>query len=151
SAANNPGVTFKIHYTTTDVYLVDQTETAINVTTSALSATEGVALTNIQVATFTHADAGDTAATFTASINWDFGGTNDTSIGTVSGPNGGPYTVTGSHTYPEEFTNGTIKVTITEADDVTITGSGSAAANVADLAPTVSRASASVTGTEDVA
>jgi hypothetical protein len=54
-------------------------------------------VTNLPVATFTDANPGGTVADFTASIDWGDG--TAASNGPVSGPDGGPFTVTGSHTY----------------------------------------------------
>jgi hypothetical protein len=48
------------------------------------------------VAAFTDANPYATTADFTATIDW---GDGSTSAGTVSGPTGGPFTVSGSHTY----------------------------------------------------
>jgi len=53
---------------------------------------------------------------FTATINW---GDGSKSAGTVAGPNGGPFTVSGSHTYA---TTGTFNVTATLTDGVDKTG-----------------------------
>jgi hypothetical protein len=47
------------------------------------------------VATFT-GDATFSAGDYTATINW---GDSSTSAGTITGPTGGPFTVTGTHTY----------------------------------------------------
>ncbi|HEV3343343.1 MAG TPA: DUF4214 domain-containing protein [Pirellulales bacterium] len=74
-----------------------------------ISTTEGVALTGLQVATFSDPGSPDPASAFAATINWG-DGTTDT--GTVSG-SGGNFTVTGGHTYADEM-NGSISVTVTE-------------------------------------
>ena len=76
---------------------------------SLSAATEGVALTNQTVATFTDTNASDTAATFTAMINWGDGTTN---AGTLSGSNGS-FSVAGSHTYADEGSE-PLSVTITD-------------------------------------
>jgi hypothetical protein len=68
-----------------------------NVTLNA--ATEGTALTGVEVATFADTSAGNPSTDYTAQINW---GDGVTTAGTVSGANGGPFTVTGSHTYADE-------------------------------------------------
>ncbi|HXW26203.1 MAG TPA: hypothetical protein VEK73_15775, partial [Xanthobacteraceae bacterium] len=61
-------------------------------------ATEGTALpSDTEVATFTDGTANDTAANFTATINW---GDGVTTVGTVVGSNGS-FTVESGHTYSE--------------------------------------------------
>jgi hypothetical protein len=50
------------------------------------------------VANFTDADPAGTVSDYTATINWGDG--SSATPGTVSGPNGGPFRVTGTHTYP---------------------------------------------------
>jgi hypothetical protein len=111
---------------------VTVTSTA-NISGSALSATggfflfgsEGQSLT-ATVATFS--GGGATQSGCTASINW---GDGSTSTGTISAPDtNGVFTVTGTHTYVEEFsTQGTSPFTIT----VTIT-CGTMKATVTDTA-----------------
>ena len=66
-------------------------------TGQTISTTEGQALNNVVVATFTESDPGNVTSDFTASINW---GDSTTSIGTIQ-PNGGSngYNILGSHTY----------------------------------------------------
>jgi hypothetical protein len=51
---------------------------------------------NGNVAHFTDADPHGTVSDYTATINW---GDSSSSSGTVTGPNGGPFDVSGSHTY----------------------------------------------------
>jgi hypothetical protein len=63
------------------------------------SATEGTALNGVEVATFADTSGNNPASDYTAQINW---GDGTASAGTVSGANGGPFTVTGSHTYTDE-------------------------------------------------
>ena len=90
---------------------------AATVTDAALTATGNPNLlstnpvTNLPVATFTDANPGGTIADFTASIDWGDGAT---SAGTVSGPTGGPFTVTGTHTYA---TLGPKTITVYIVDD----------------------------------
>jgi uncharacterized repeat protein (TIGR01451 family) len=55
----------------------------------------GFTATNLQVATFTHANAVEPTSAFSATINW---GDGTTSAGTIA-LSGSTYTVTGSHTY----------------------------------------------------
>ena len=72
------------------------------------------------MATFTDANGYATTADFTATIDW---GDGSSSHGTVSGPTGGPFTVSGSHTYgstgPES-----ISVTVNDDGGSTTTASG---------------------------
>ena len=70
------------------------------------AATEHVALTNAQVATFTDSNATDTAGDFTATIDWGDG--SGLTAGTVSGSNG-LFVVSGGHTYDDE---GAVPVTV---------------------------------------
>jgi len=53
---------------------------------------------NAVVAKFTDADPAGTVPDYTATINWGDG--SPASPGSVSGPDGGPFSVTGTHTYP---------------------------------------------------
>jgi hypothetical protein len=62
------------------------------------------------VAGLTDADPNGTVSDYTATIDW---GDISTSSGTVSGPNGGPFTVSGSHSYA---TTGTFTITVSIAD-----------------------------------
>ncbi|HWB14604.1 MAG TPA: DUF4214 domain-containing protein [Pirellulales bacterium] len=77
---------------------------------AAISTTEGVALTGIQVATFADPGSPDAASDYSATIDW---GDGTTTAGTVSG-SGGNFTVTGDHTYADEL-NGTYTVTVSES------------------------------------
>ncbi len=76
--------------------------------TPPLTATEGAAFSGT-VATFSDPGSPDAASAFSATINWG-DGTTDT--GTVTG-SAGSYTVTGSHTYADEF-SGEINVSVSE-------------------------------------
>ncbi|HVX16023.1 MAG TPA: DUF4214 domain-containing protein [Pirellulales bacterium] len=77
----------------------------------AISVTEGVALTGVQVATFTDPGSPDPASDYAATIDW---GDGTTTAGTVTG-SGGNFTVTGGHTYADEL-DGTYTVTVSETD-----------------------------------
>jgi hypothetical protein len=69
------------------------------VTPVAPTATEGTALTNVPVATFTDPN-GNHTGSYTALITWGDGAQ---TAGVVTGPDaGGKYTVSGTHTYAEE-------------------------------------------------
>jgi hypothetical protein len=77
-------------------------------------ATEGVALPgNTPVATFTDGNFADTAASFTATIDW---GDGTTSANTVVGSNGS-FTVQGGHTYADETPAAPLVATITRTSD----------------------------------
>ncbi len=86
-------------------------------TATPIQTTEGTAVS--EAATFTDTYTGNTAADFTATINW---GDGTTTAGTVSG-GGGSFTVSGSHTYTA---SGSFPVAVTLADDAPGTASNTA-------------------------
>jgi uncharacterized protein (TIGR03118 family) len=90
---------------------------------SAVTPTEGQAVTNT-LATFTDADAGNTAADLIATIDW---GDGTTQSGTITGGSG-TFSVNGNHAYADE---GTFQVSVTLADDVPGTASATVAFTVA--------------------
>jgi hypothetical protein len=101
--------------------------TPIQSTSNPPAHTEGVADTNLQVATFTDSDGVDPASNFTATVFWGDGSANTACSSTsstcvIAGPTGGPYTITTSHTFPDEFNNpaGTsgypINITVSDSD-----------------------------------
>jgi hypothetical protein len=98
---------------------------------SNISATEGTATpAGMQVATFTDSNASDTAAAFTASINW---GDGTSSAGTVSGSNGS-FTVTAApHTYADEGPDQVTTTVTRTADNATTTITGQATVGEADV------------------
>jgi hypothetical protein len=108
--------------------VVDQAITAKGTT---FSATEGQSFSGT-VATVTDGDPMDKAAEYSATINWGDG--SPTSPGTVTGPDGGPYSVNGTHTYAEEGTY-TVKVHVTDSDS-TNTADATSTAKVGDAALT---------------
>ena len=75
-----------------------------------MSGTEGTALNNVQVASFSTVFTADTAATFTATIDW---GDGSGSAGAITG-SAGNFGVGGSHTYADE---GTFNFTVTVTND----------------------------------
>jgi hypothetical protein len=97
--------THRVTVTITDVDTPSNTATAnstANVADAALAANPACPATSIQsfngtTAKFTDAASPfGTLSDFSATITW---GDGSSSTGTVSGPDGGPYTVSGSHTY----------------------------------------------------
>jgi hypothetical protein len=100
---------------------------------STISATEGTAIpAGTQVATFTDSNASDTAASFTAIIDW---GDGTTTAGTVSGSNGS-FTVTGGpQTYTDERgLDDAVTTTVTRtADNTSVTITGQATVGEADV------------------
>jgi hypothetical protein len=93
------------------------------------SATERVALpSNTTVATYVDGNLGDTAGSFTATIDW---GDGTTSAGTVSGSNG-VFTISGGHTYADEGNLPVIATLVRTSDQETGTSSGSVAVGEAD-------------------
>jgi hypothetical protein len=88
------------------------------------SATEHVTLpSNTVVATYVDGNNGDTAASFTATIDW---GDGTTSAGTVSGASGS-FTVSGGHTYADEGSLPVIATLVRTSDQEQGTSSGNVA------------------------
>jgi hypothetical protein len=114
--------------------------TTVTLTGTPVSAVEGQSFAG-PVASFTDTNGSSTAGEFSATIDW---GDGVVDTGTVSGPGGGPYTVTGTHTYAEEGTD-TVKTSITDslnfANDVSATSTATvsdAAISASCAVPTVS-------------
>lgn len=110
-------------------YEVPCPERAIKASGVTITSTEGQPFTGT-VATFTDPDPAATAAEYSAMIDW---GDAMTSVGTVTGPMGGPFTVTGSHVYQQEGSY-TVTVTITDIDSPTNTATATSTATVDDAA-----------------
>jgi hypothetical protein len=117
----------------------------------AISATGGNTFTGTEpasvngtVATFTDPDPASQASEYSATISW---GDGNTSTGTISGPAGGPFTVTGSNTYADEGSYAT-SVTITDTDNTSnsATVTGTATVGDASLTPTGFISPGSVSG-----
>ncbi len=106
-------------------------EQPISASGTDVSAAEGRPLPAVQVATITDPDPMATATEYSATINW--GDASGTSAGTITGPTGGPFTVSGSHTYAEEGSY-KVTVTITDVDTPSNTATASSTANVSDAA-----------------
>src|SRR3989441_926836 len=127
---------------TAKITVTSTVDPSIVATAAAVSATEGAPF-NGTVATFTDPDASSTASEYSATISW---GDGSSSAGTGSGPSGGPFTVTGSHTYAEEGTYST-SVLIEDVDNATNSATASGSAAVGDAALTAGPP-AVITGTE---
>jgi hypothetical protein len=111
---------------------------------AGISATEGVPVAAVGLATFTDPDPAAVAGAFAAVIDWGDG--SPMSTGMVSGPTGGPFTVTGSHTYTDESKAPyTINVRVTDSGGSQ--GSTTLTASVSDAALTAA-AGASITAVE---
>lgn len=117
---------------------------ALVVTPTPISPVEGNALDGATVATFTDPDPTQNASDFSASVSWGDG--TPATTGTVSGGNGGPYTVTASHTYAEEGTD-MLSVTVTDTTDPSNTATATEQVTVAD-AP-LSGSAATLTATAE--
>jgi Hint domain/Bacterial Ig-like domain len=78
---------------------VTVTDAPLSATGTTVSGTEGVAISNATVATFTDANVRATASNFTATIDW---GDGTSTSGTVVAQNGGGFAVDGGHTYAED-------------------------------------------------
>jgi len=96
---------------------------------TTLTATEAMGFTGT-VATFDDPDPTATAGEYLATVAW---GDGSSSPGTITGPDGGPFTVSGSHTYTEEGANA-VTVYITDASDPNNTANVTSTVNVGDAA-----------------
>ena len=100
--------------------------TGVNAFPQTFAATEGTAF-NGTVATFTDSRAGAMPAEITASIDWGDGAM---TAGIVASMGGGVFSVSGTHTYPDE---GTYSVPVQIKDNVSmLTASTTSTANVAE-------------------
>jgi hypothetical protein len=103
---------------------------AISATGTNVSATEGQPFSG-PVATFKDPDPAATAAEYTATIDWGDGP--PVTPGAVTGPVGGAFTVSGTHTYAEETSSPyTMKVVITDMDNPGNTATVTPSASVSD-------------------
>jgi uncharacterized repeat protein (TIGR01451 family) len=128
--------------TATTVVTVTEGDT-LAPTATPVHATEGQSFSDVPVATFTDgSNSLQVAADFTATIDWGDGAS---SAGTVSGPTGGPFTLSGSHTYTEDGTF-TIVASLSEDAPGTLSATLGSTADVAESPVTVT--GTSVTATE---
>ncbi len=103
------------------------TDPLITASGTTLAANEDTGFTST-VATFDDSDQTATASGFLATIAW---GDSSSSPGTVSGPTGGPFTVTGSHTYAGPGTDVTT-VYISRVGRAVVKATATSTVNVAD-------------------
>jgi hypothetical protein len=122
-------------------YEVPCPEQGITATGTPVSATEGASFSGT-VATFTDPDPNSTAGEYAATIDW---GDASSSAGTISGPTGGPFTVSGTHTYTQEGSY-TVTVTISDVDTPSNTATATSTATVGDAALTATCAAPAVSG-----
>lgn len=98
-----------------------------SIVVSAPITTSNRKLSNVTVATFTHANGVEPASAFVATIHW---GDGTTSTGTVT-KSGATYTVKGSHSYTHSGTH-TITTTVTESGNSPILSPTGGVAGAAD-------------------
>jgi ribosomal protein L6P/L9E len=104
-------------------------DAALSATGTTVSGTEGAAISDTTVATFTDANPNATASDFTATINW---GDGTSTSGTVVAQNGGGFAVDGGHTYADEGQY-TIGVSSKDVGGSTANVTGSASVADADV------------------
>lgn len=81
-----------------------------------ITLTEGGTFNGV-VASITDPGSPDAASNFTATVDWGDGTTDTSGGGNVSiTGSGGTFTISGTHTYIDEISNGTINVTVSEPD-----------------------------------
>jgi len=106
---------------------------------NALAGTEGTPVT-AALGTFSDGDQSETPEALTATIDWGDGTAPD--VGSLTGPPGGPFTVTGSHTYTDP---GTVHGTVTLASHDGGRGTASFTVDVRDAALHALAATATLT------
>ncbi len=121
-----------INYTQFATINVTKPATAPAGTPVTFNATEGQALNNVVVATFTDPDLANTTANFTTSIDWGDG--TPVSSGTVTATGSGTYDILGSHTYAAAGTY-TVNVTLTDQGSTGSTVVGGTTINVTSTGP----------------
>jgi hypothetical protein len=112
-------------------YEYQQPDLPIAASGKTFNATEGASFSGV-VASFTDPDPSATASEYSATIDW---GDSSSTSGTISGPTGGPFNVSGTHTYAEEGSY-PVTVRITDIDTPTNAATAHSTANVADAALT---------------
>jgi hypothetical protein len=120
-----------------------QPDAPITAKGTTFGATEGVTFTGT-VATFADPDPASTVAEYSATIDW--GDATSTTPGTISGPPGGPFTVSGTHMYAEEGSYN-VTVTIIDVDNSKNSATVTSTANVSD-APLVSKCATTPVSTQ---
>ena len=86
-------------------------DAALTGSSVVVTATEGLPFTQKSVGTFTDADPDGMVSDYSATVDWGDG--TPISIGTVTGPAGGPFTVLGDHDYRK---SGTYTITVPVLD-----------------------------------
>ena len=109
-------------------------EQPITATGTTISAIEGATFSGT-VATFTDPNTMATASEYSAAIDWGDGSSSpgDGHPVIISGSTGGPFTVSGTHTYAQEGTD-TVTVTIADVDASSNTATATSTATVGDAA-----------------
>ncbi len=123
----------------------DKTITVTGATVPALTFVEGNLSSGVTMATFSDGNGSAVASNFSATIAWGDGGTDTNCLSSggnpnclISGPTGGPFTVTGQHLYVEHGVPlpGPIQVTVTDLKSSQVQ-SGTPTLTVADAPLTV--------------
>jgi uncharacterized protein (TIGR03118 family) len=136
-----------ISYTNFATINVTKPATAPVGSAATITGTQGQALSNVVVATFTEADLTNLTANIVASINW--GDSTTATAGTVT-PNGtGGFDVTGSHTYAQSGKY-TVDVTLTDQSTSGTTTVGGTTINVTSNGP-VNSSPNPIASTADIA
>lgn len=120
-------------------YEIPCPEFPITATGTSFITTEGASFSGT-VAHFTDPDPNAMASEYMAAIDW---GDASSSAGTISGPTGGPFAVTATHTYHQEGSY-TVTVTITDTDTPGNTATVTSTATVGDAALTATCAAPAV-------
>lgn len=102
-----------------------------------VTGSEGSSTGSQTVATFTDPGGAEALADYSADIAW---GDSSSSAGTITGPVGGVFTVSGSHTYAD---NGPYTITVTIHHESAPDATALSAADIANVAPTIAISGAS--------
>ena len=132
-------------FNSAELYSVSAADQPIAANGTSISATEGTVFSGT-VATFTDPDPNSSASEYSATIDWGDG--TGTSAGTISSPQRGLFSVSGSRTYAEEGSY-TIKVTNTDLDNAANTATVTVTATVSDAALSGACATPLVSGAAD--
>jgi hypothetical protein len=86
-------------------------DAALKGTGVPVAAIEGLPFSGVNIGSFTDADPAGTVSDYTATVDWGDGTAHTT--GTISGPDGGPFPVTGGHVYTKA---GSYTITVVATD-----------------------------------